>query len=505
MASRSGGGRLGRSWPQRLLITFNVFAIVASLATAGLVAYGKKTLSDVPRVDLRPNTITPASELPPGEPENFLVVGNDSADGLPADAPERQGRGAQEGTVRSDVIMVVRIDPKDGAARILSFPRDLWVDIPGRRPGRINTTVGYGEDGGPSLLIETLKANYDIDINHYVEINWASFKSIIDQIGGVKIYLTHPLRDGHANLWQPNTGCQLLDSGQALAYARSRHLQWQNADGKWISDGTSDHGRISRQQQLIKRALDQAIAKGARNPATLNRLVTETLGFVHLDQYTTAQDLITLGRAFRDFEPEDLGTFSLPVVDVKRGGDWTLDLVPSEAEPIFEQFRGTGASGVAADIDPSNVTVRVLNGTGGLNEGSITTDALDEVGFQVASPGDAAEHVTRTEVRFPTGQDRAAAVVARYLDAKPILVKDDTMGEVTVVTGPDLKGVLSVPLPATTFDTATTTTTSTTTTTVPGSDGNGTSSTTTTTTKPKVESSPVQGYVPGEVPAGVDC
>ena len=495
-----------RSWPQRLLITFNVFAIVASLATAGLVAYGKKTLSDVPRVDLRPNTITPSSELPPGEPENFLVVGNDSADGLPADAPERVGRDAQEGTVRSDVIMVIRIDPKGGEARLLSFPRDLWVDIPGRQPGRINSMITYGEDGGPSLLIETLKANFGIDINHYVEVNWASFKSIIEQIGGVKIYLSHPLRDGKANLWQPNTGCQLLDAGQSLAYVRSRHLQWQNADGKWISDGTSDHGRISRQQQLMKRALEQAINKGARNPATLNRLLTEPDNFPKLDRYTTPQDLLNLGRAFRDFEPEDLGTFSLPVTDIRKGGEAVLQLIDDQAEPILEQFRGTGASGVAADIDPSNATVRVLNGTGGLNEGSITTDALDEVGFQVASPGDAAEHVTRTEVRFPSGQDNAAALVARYLDGEPILVKDDTMGEVTVVTGPDLKGVLSVPLPANTFDIATTTTTSTTsTTTVPGSDGSGASSTTTTTTKPKIESSPVQGYVPGEVPAGVDC
>lgn len=496
-----------RTWPQRLLISFNVLAIVASLTTAGLVAYGKKTLSDVPRIDLRAGSITPVAELPPGEPENFLVLGNDSADGLPDDAPERVGRDAQEGTLRPDVIMVVRIDPKGGEARILSIPRDLWVDVPGRRAERINTTVGYGEDGGPSLLIETLKTNFDIDINHYVQVNFASFKSIIDQIGGVKIYLSHPLRDGNANLWQPNTGCQLLDSGQALAYARARHLQWQNDDGKWVYDGTSDHGRISRQQQLIKRALEQAITKGARNPATLNRLLTETDNFPALDEYTTPQDLLNLGQAFRDFEPEDLGTFSLPVVDVKRGGAWVLELIEDEAEPVFDQFRGTGATGVAADIDPSNVIVRVLNGTGGLNEGAITTDAIADAGFQVASPGDAADHVDRTEVRFPSGMDTSAPLVARYLDGNPILVKDDAVGEVTVVTGPDLKGVRAVPLPVSDLDIATTTTTSTTTTstTVVGTDGEVIDTTTTTTAPSKVESSPVKGYVPGEVPEGIDC
>src|SRR5690606_16926923 len=150
--------------------------------------------------------------------------------------------------------------------------------------GRINSTISYGEDGGPSLLIETLRANYGIDINHYVEINFAAFKSIVDQIGGVKTYISHPSRDHRSNLFQPNTGCQLLDSSQALAYARARYLEWQDADGKWHYDGTSDHGRISRQQQFIKRVLDQAISKGARNPATLNRLVTETVSHVRVDE-----------------------------------------------------------------------------------------------------------------------------------------------------------------------------------------------------------------------------
>lgn len=504
MSSRSGGARLRRTWPQRLLITFNAFAVVAAVATAALIGYGKKTLQDVPRVDLREGSIIPAGDLPPGEPQNFLVVGNDSQEGLPDDAQERDGRDRIEG-VRSDVIMVVRVNPEDGEARILSFPRDLWVDIPGRNKGRINSTVGYGEDGGPSLLIETLRANYGIDINHYVEINFAAFKSIVDQIGGVKIYISHPLRDGRANLFQPNTGCQLLDSGQALAYARARHLEWQDFTGEWKYDGTSDHGRISRQQQFIKRVLDQAISKGARNPATLNRLVTETVTHVRVDEYTTAQDLLNLGRAFRDFEPEALGTFSLPVVDVVRGGDKVLELVQSEAEPIFEQFRGTGSAGVAADILPSTITVRVLNGTGNPNEGTLTTDAFARAGFRVASPGDASETVSRTEVHHPAGKGAEALVVARHIDGDPVLVADDSMGEVTVITGPDLVDVLATPRPITEIDTATTTTTTTSTTSTTTEDASTTIVSAPTTSTTVMSSTPVKGYVPGEVPEGVNC
>ncbi len=473
MPRRSAGGSLRRTWPQRLLITFNVGCIVAALSGAGAIAYAKATVSDIPRVVISTDAMTPVQELPPGEPQNFLIVGVDSDENLAEDDPVRHGRdeGSEEAVgLRTDTIMVVRIDPKATQARILSLPRDLWVEIPGvDGKQRINTAMSYGTDGGPGLLMRTIETNFGIPVNHYVQVDLAAFKDVVGIIGGVKVYLTAPVRDGRAQLFQPNAGCSLLDEDQALAYARSRHLQYQDEDGRWRSDPASDLSRIKRQQYLIRQVLSRAIEKGARNPATLARMVETGTQSIALDDYTTPQDLITLGRAFRNFDPASLATETVPVIEVVRGGADVLDVDVEAAEPLLAQYRGSGAESTLAEVLPAEVTVRVVNGTDVENQASDTTDRFEELGFQVAAPG-ADDPSERTEVRYAPGQEAAARLVARYLGTvgpAARLVPDASANEVTVITGPEFFVVLDEPRPAEDL-VATTTTTSpeTTTTTV---------------------------------------
>ena len=524
MSGPPRGQRLRRTWPQRLLISFNVVTILAALTGAGLVAYAKQTVSQVNRVSLGRDAITPANTLADGSPQNFLVVGVDDMEGLDPDSAVRHGREegveATEGT-RGDTIMVVRVDPDDQQARILSFQRDLWVEIPGYGSGRINAAMAYGEDSGPDLLIKTIKHNFGIDVNHYVQVDFAGFQNLVDDIGGVKIYLSHPLRDPRAQLMQPDAGCINFDGEQALAYARSRHLQWQNERGRWVGDGTSDHGRISRQQDFIRRVMQRAIDRGARNPATLARMVDTGVDHLTLDQHTTAQDLIDLGRAFRDYDPDLLRTYSLPVTDAVRGGAEVLDLVERESEEILDLFRESGDLAEAGSVDPLEVTVRILNGTGTPNQGSQTTRSLAEIGFRTRSPGDVVgERPHRTEIRHPSGQLDAALTVARHLESLPVLVADDSVAEVTVLTGPDFVGVATEAhaIEDLFYETASAETWDTTTTTwsddpesglgeTADVDGDETVlSTTTSTTVPReVASTDPIGYLPGEVPPGVNC
>jgi len=507
MSAPSGGSRLRRTWPQRLLITFNVCCVALALVGAGLVAYAKQTVGRIPRVTISGPGVQPVAELEPGAPQNFLIVGVDSDEGLAANDPARGGRDSgPEATsgLRSDTIMVVRIDPKEEKARILSFPRDLWVDIPGNGRNRINTAIQYGTDGGPSLLIATIKANFDIDINHYVQVDFAGFKNVINQIDGVKVFLSNPVRDGNSGLNQPTAGCVTLDADQALAYARSRALQYQE-DGEWKTDRTVDLGRISRQQDFTRRVIRRAIEKGARNPATLRRMVEALPESIELDQYTTAEDLFTLGRTFRDYDPDKLESESLPVIDVIKGGAEVLELVEAGSEPILERFRGTGSGKPAAvEVQPSEITVRVLNGTGKVNQGADTTDQFAAAGFKVRSPGnDTDVTFQQTEVRYRPGQDAEAVQVARYLSADPTLIADPTAGEITVVTGQDLVTVLTKPKPASAISTTTSTSAASATpsTTTPGSSASVTTEapqdTTTTTTVP--------AYLPDLDGAGASC
>lgn len=497
MPRRPRSERLRRTWPQRLLITFNVVCILGALVGAASLAYAKREVGQIDRVLLSQSDGFEGSRgLANDDPRNFLIVGADSDDGLDANDPARAGRdGGLVGGIRSDTIMVVRLDPATEQAQVLSFPRDLWVDIPGNSPGRINSALQFG---GEQLLIDTIKSNFDIDINHYVQVDFAGFKDLVSILGGVPVWFDTAVRDKQSGLNATGPGCANLDENGALAYVRARHFQYYDEEaGIWRSDPTSDYGRVSRQQDFIKRVIRRAVAKGARNPVTLTNLVEVGIDNIRLDDETTPGDLIDLGLAFRNFDPETLQTFTLPVDETYRGGAAVLDLRTGEAEPILAMFRGTGDVGAGGTVSPAAVSVKVLNGTGVQDQASAASDVLATAGFSVEPPNSAVA-VDRTEVHYAPGHEADAALVARYLYADPVLVLDLDATQITVITGPDFGSVILEPRPAGDVPIPTTTTT----TAVPADGGEtsapGTVASTTTTTEPK-------GFVPEAAPIGEDC
>jgi LCP family protein required for cell wall assembly len=492
MSRRTRARRPHRTWPQRLLIGFNVCCILLALVGAGSLAYAKRKVGEIDRYVLQGLQQTNSPGFDSDQPRNFLLVGADSDDGLDPNDPARAGR-ASVGGIRSDTIMVVRVDPKTNEAKVLSFPRDLWVDVPGNGNGRINSSLEFG---GPDKLIETIKSNFDIDINHYVQVNFAGFKSLVDQIGGVPVYFATPVRD-QGGLNVTSAGCNTLNGDGALAYVRARHMKYLNENGYWASlDGTSDLGRISRQQDFIKRVLRGAIRKGARNPRTLAKLINTGVSNITLDQGTTAGDLISLGQAFRNFDPDALKTFNLPVTDAVRNGAAVLDLQTGEAEPILAKFRGTGEDTTEGGLSPATVAVQVVNGSGTQNQASDASSILTTAGFKVVEPTSSAG-VPQTEVRYSPGMEAQASLVARHLFANVKLVPDQDVSEITVVTGPDFHSALIDARPESDFPVPSTTTTSTTTTTADPSATTGSDPDAAVTT-----TSEVVGYVPGDAPPG---
>ena len=500
MSKSSELPRLRRTWPQRFLIAFNSVFIVGALIGAGTLAYAKRTVGDINRYRIS-GIATLESQGLGDQPRNFLIVGADSDDGLAINDPARAGRDKTVGGVRSDTIMIVRLDPKSGQAKILSFPRDLWVDIPGKSRNRINAALQFG---GPDLLISTIKYNFDIDINHYVQVNFAGFQELVKLIGGVPVYFSSPVRDANSGLNVENPGCTTLDENGALSYVRSRHLKFYDADrGKWVSDPTGDLGRISRQQDFIKRVLKRAINQGARNPAKLTRMVDVGIQNITLDQGTTPGDLVALGQAFRTFDPNELQTFSLPVTDTTKGGAAVLELVEGEAEPILAMFRGTGVPEDGTTVLPSMIAVRVLNGSGKSNQAAQATEVLAAAGFKMDSPS-SAPALAVTEVRYRPGQEAQAALVARHLMARPVLIADPEASQITVITGDDFVVALPEALDESVVPVPTTTTAPTTT--VPATTVASTVTTTPTVAAQTTTTTEVVGFVPQAAPPpGVVC
>ena len=334
-----------RTWPQRLLLTLNLALVVVCLTAAGGVYWTYSQASALPRIDVG-TSLSPETE--PGEAQNVLLVGLDDGAGLDADDPVLRGRTA---TLNTDTVMILRLDPKNQGAALLSLPRDLYVDLAGGGRGRINTALALG---GPARLIETIKQDFDIPINHYAMVNFQGFESLVTAVDGVPLDFAFPSRDENTGLFQYDPGCVNLDGEQALAYVRSRHFEIQRTPGgKWIEDPSSDIGRINRQQQFIKAALRKAVAKGVRNPFVLKDLIGIAQRNVTLDTEWSIQDLADLGLQFKDFDPEKLVTYVPPTTPTNVGEMSVLKLEVFAAQPMFEVFRGNVA--ISSDPDPDAV------------------------------------------------------------------------------------------------------------------------------------------------------
>ncbi|MBT7818181.1 MAG: hypothetical protein HN672_02390, partial [Chloroflexi bacterium] len=100
---------------------------------------------------------------------------------------------------RSDTMILLTIDPISKEAGMLSVPRDLWANIPGFNPGKINTAYYLGDiyklpGGGPKLAIDTIEQTIGVPIDYYAQIDFSTFERFIDLIGGITIDVKTPLR-----------------------------------------------------------------------------------------------------------------------------------------------------------------------------------------------------------------------------------------------------------------------------------------------------------------------
>src|SRR3990172_10442764 len=204
-----------RALPRWLKVTILTFLVMANLVALGLfwaLNTGQNLLSGADTDE----EVVDALTRPMGDALTFLVVGSDSREGL-----ENLENFGDFGGARGDVIMLVRVDPVNSEARMLSIPRDLWVDIPGQGKGKINSAYSYG---GPSLMVRTIQENLGIEVNHYVEIGFVGFQEMVDELGGIQVSFPYAARDGSSGL-DVEAGTEVLDGEMALAYARSRKYQ----------------------------------------------------------------------------------------------------------------------------------------------------------------------------------------------------------------------------------------------------------------------------------------
>jgi LCP family protein required for cell wall assembly len=430
-----------RTWLQRSMLSFNISLMVVALTAASGLTWFEEQFGDIPRQVFGEGVL--AEPVQPGEPQNFLLVGVDSSEGIEAGDSITAGRNSASNL--ADTIMVLRVVPETNEASIISFPRDLWLPIAGTGGNdRINTAL---QAGGPEGLISTLYENFGIPIHHYVQVNFLGFQELVRILGGVPMYFEHPVKDPNTGLYivvPPEGGCVTLDPDQALAFVRSRKAYSTYIDGRWEIDPTSDIGRNRRQQLFIQLALAQAIDKGVRNPSTLQQFIDVGKDHVLLDDELSVGDLTDLGDQFGSVDPEGVHRYQLPVRNGNVGAASVVFVIDEEAQDELNVFRGVSA----ALITPEAVRVSVRNGSGRSGQAVVVQQALQEAGMTVASAADAESFGNeRTTIRFTPGNQLFAAFLARYLDEDPVLEEVESLGDASVelLTGTDFTAIRAEP------------------------------------------------------------
>lgn len=269
--------------------------------------------------------------------KNFLLTGSDN--GACTDSNSKTSGGIGDRTnfgERSDTIMIIRIDPSSKRAAILSFPRDLWVDIAGTtRQNRINSAF---KSTDPNRLVTTIEENFKIPIDHYVNINFCAFKEIVTAVDGVKVPFLYPTRDKKTGLNVTAPGCINFDGDTALAYVRSRsgYRYFDTTKQKWVEDPTGDLGRISRQQDFLRRSMQRALDKGSSSLSVANNLLNAALKNVITDDQLTPRGMLTLAQAMRDLNTRTVATYTIESYP-KRIGEMSV-LIPAIKSETMQQI-----------------------------------------------------------------------------------------------------------------------------------------------------------------------
>jgi len=257
--------------------------------------------------------LDPVEDLPRDVPIYILILG--------ADARPGQTR------ARSDTIILARVDRTEKSVLMLSIPRDSRVPVAGHGLDKIAHANAYG---GPALAIATVKNYTGLPVNHFVELDFEGFASIVDAVGGVVVTVDQEINDangsntgGVSSVTHIAAGRQRLNAEQALTFVRSRAY------------ARGDFTRIKNQQKFLI-----ALATQSLQPKNLGRLpsIAEAAA-ENIQTDMTIPELLSIASSLRGMSENATRGITVP------GGTGTINgvsyVIPDEAKArtLFEQFR----------------------------------------------------------------------------------------------------------------------------------------------------------------------
>jgi LCP family protein required for cell wall assembly len=334
----------------------------------------------------------------------------------------------------TDTIILFSVDPISKTAGMISIPRDLWVNIPGFGFSRINTAWTDGEGaklpgGGPGLAMKTVSQLMGVPIQYYAQVNFDTFVSFINTIGGVDVrpwetLRLDPMGNGKDKFILTKGGMRHLDGALALAYARCRDQDQCGAQG-------GDLDRSKRQQQVIL-----AIRNKVLDPANFPSLISKAPWFystfgagVHSNM--SLDDAIKLAYLMKDIPVKSIKSVVFSYSDMVPENTTLAGQAASVYKPIPDKvrllrdqvFTVGGPVSAMAQGDPialmqaDNANVGVLNGTYTTGLDQRTANYFTSLGLKIKGTGQASQLFSQTTVYMCSPK----LYTLRYLFARTVI------------------------------------------------------------------------------------
>ncbi len=313
---------------------------------------------------------TPAPLIPmPDHAINIVLLGSDQR--------------PHETQWRTDVIIIVSVNPETPSVSMLTIPRDTWLYIPNWAYQRINLADTHGDQvgypgGGPGLVKAVIEYNFGIHIDYYARVNFEGLMHIVDALEGIDVLLDCPVEDGFPDdpitedpsvvtqISYPEPGLYHVDGKHALWLARSRYT-------------TSEFARSRRQHRVLQAIWAKANELGfiTRLPEVWEELVTAVETDLSLD------DVVWLASIGLQLEPSQIYS---GFIDGRYLSAWTSPgganvLLPHTEKilkalgPLFNPYPLKAPQGFNQ--------VEVWNGSGHSGWGLLAADKLLRNGFEI--------------------------------------------------------------------------------------------------------------------------
>jgi LCP family protein required for cell wall assembly len=459
-------GRAPREGKRHVLRWVAVAAVVI-LAAGTLAAYLKyrAVYDSITRVTV------PGSELGQRPPdystasENILVYGNDSRKGLDKHEQVILHTGHDQ-TDNTDTIMIIHLSPGHHGVTVMSIPRDTMVpmyqcDSGSGYAGQLADPNSYVQinsllqAGGPVCLWKTVEQQTGIFISHFIGIGMLGFVKVVNDLGGVNVCVPYHVNDPVSGLSLPS-GENHINGVQALAFWRTRED---------IGNG-SDLERIQRDQFMSAQVVKGVLSSGLlSNPFRLLSVVTDAAASMTTDGGMSVSDLVGIAESLRHVSGKNVQFITAP------NQAWPPDhnrvqFAQPQADQVFSAIArdvtvpkvkatpsATPSSGAQVlTTSPSNVKVKILNGSGEKGIASRAATGLSSRGFDVTGTGNAASFAyTNSVIEYASTADKAAVNTLKQELTNVTELRDSTLppGTVELILGSDFTGLAPPASPAT--------------------------------------------------------